>query len=294
MSKTVTEIKKSMTDVFISDASVIAVYNLQPGKTFEDEFSTTSVESIIFYAVAFCAFVIYSFFDLFKTEINTNITNYTHPTLPFYAERIKAFQFGDNPVPEKDYYDNTGLTDAQIEAKKVIKYASAVEQVFSNQRFGVRLKVAGEDAGGARIKLPLVQYTAALAFMPRFKGGGVYMEMTTDDADYLKLSLKVYYNPLVLDNTGQRLDGTDNTPLQTAIDNHLKNLPFNGVFNLTAFVDAMQAVDGISDPRILSAQTKYAALPYINVIDEVVPDAGYLKIYNSVADLLIQWEAKRV
>jgi hypothetical protein len=293
MAKTVTEIKKSMTDVFIADAAVIQAYNLQPGKTFEDEFSVTSIESIIFYSVAYCAFVIYSFFDLFKTEINADIKSYTHPTLQFFADKIKTFQFGDTPIPGTDLYDNTGLTAAQIEAKRVIKYASAVEQNFSVGRFGVRLKVAGEDAGGTRVQLTAPQLTAAKAFMPRFKPGGVYMEMTSDDADYLKLNLKVYYNPLVLNNTGQRLDGTDNTPLQTAINNHLKSLPFNGRFNLTALVDAMQKVDGIADPRILSAQTKYALLPYTDVIDEVIPDAGYLKIYTA-NDLTIQWIAKNV
>jgi hypothetical protein len=293
MAKTVAEIKKSITDVFIADPAVIQAYTLQPGKTFEDEFSATSIESIIFYAIAFVAFVMYSFFDLFKVQINTDIKNYTHPTLSFFAEKIKTFQFGDTPLPGKDYYDNTGLTDAQIAAKRVIKNSSAVEQNFSVGRFGVRLKVAGEDAAGTRIKLPLPEYTAALAFMPRFKPGGVYMEMTTDDADYLKLDLKIYYNPLVLDNAGQRLDGTDNTPLQKAIENNLKNLPFNGRFNLTALVDVMQAVDGIVDPRILSAQTKYALLPYADVVDEVVPDAGYLKIY-APADLTIQWIAKNV
>jgi len=291
MAKTIAEIKKSITDVFIQNDAVKTLYVLDDGKTFEDQFSVTSVESIIFYAVAFGMFILYSFVDLFKIETDDKIKNYTHPTLEFYAQKIKTFQYGRSLVAGKDYYDNTGLTDEQIAAEQVIKYAAAQEQDFSNDKFGVRLKVAGEDANGVRIKLPDVQYTAALAFLPRFKYAGVYTEMTTDDADYLKLSLRVYYNPLVLNELGQRLDGTDNLPLQTAINNHLKNLPFNGKLNLTALTDAMQLVEGIEDPRILSAQSKYAALPYSDVIDEVTPDAGYLKIYDD-SDLNIEWIAK--
>lgn len=283
-----------MTDVFISNDAVKAAYGLTPGKTFEDEFSVSSIESILFYCMAFGLFVLYSFFDLFKIEIDTAITNYTHPTLIWFAEKIKTFQYGDAVVFEKDYYDNTGLTDAEIEARKVIKYAAAIEQDFTNGRFGVRIKVAGEDGSGDRIKLPDAQRDAAREFLEIFHPAGTYCELTTDDADYLKLSLKIYYNPLVLNNQGQRLDGTNNTSLQNAIDDHLKNLPFNGRFNLTALVDAMQAVDGVADPRIVSAQTKYAANPYTDVIDERIPYAGYLKIYDENTDLTIQWIPKSV
>ena len=293
MARTISDIKKQMTDTFISKQAVIDAYGLTPGRTFEDEFSAASIESILFYCLAYGLFVIYSFFDLFKKEIDNAIVNYAHPSLTFFAERIKSFQFGDNVIPGTDKYDNTGLTDQQIAAKQVIKYAAAIEQDFSNGRFGVRIKVAGEDGSGERIILPSVQYDAAKQFLKTFKPGGTYVELTTDNADYLKLSLRVYYNPLVLNNQGQRLDGTNNEPLQQAIELHLKNLPFNGRFNLTALVDTMQAVEGISDPRILSAQTKYAALPFTDVIDEAIPDAGYLKIYDP-ADLTIQWLPKSV
>jgi len=293
MAKTVTEIKKSITDVFISNTDIQTAYALTPGKTFEEEFSPASIESIIFYSVAFVMFVLYSFFDLFKAEINTDIVNYTHPTLKKYADKIKTFQYGDTPIAETDVYDNTGLTDTEIQARRVIKYSAAIEQAFSNGRFGVRIKVAGENGSGERIQLPVPELTAARAFLPRFKGPGVYCEVTSDDADRLKLDLKVYYNPLVLNSLGQRLDGVNNVPLQDAIDVFLKNLPFNGRFNLTKLVDAMQAVDGIVDPVILSAQTRYAALSWTVVVDEVIPDSAYLKIYDP-ADLTIIWIAKDV
>lgn len=294
MARTTEDIKKQMTDAFISNDDVIAAYGLTPGKTFEQEFSVTSIESILFYCLSYGLFVIYSFFDLFKSEIDKAIVDYTHPTLKSFAENIKRFQYGDAVIDETDTYDNTGLTEEEIEEKRVIKYAAAIEQEFSNGRFGVRLKVAGEDVNGDRVELPTAEFNAAKEYLKIFKPAGTWFEMTTDDADNLKLNLRVYYNPLVLNSNGQRLDGTVNQPLQDAIVSHLKNLPFNGRFNLTALVDAMQAVPGITDPRILSAQTKYAALPYTDVVDEVIPDAGYLKIYNMNTDLTIEWIAKSV
>lgn len=265
------------------NAEMIAMFN---------NTSRVAVWKILFYAVAYAVFLIDSLFDLFRTETDEKIKELKPATLTWFAEKVKSFQYGMNVVAETDYYDNTGLTDQQVEDAKVIKYAAAIEQDFSNGRFGVRIKVAGEDGGGSRVKLTDDQRDAAREFLKIFKPAGTYCELTTDDADYLKLSLKVYYNPLVLDATGQRLDGTNTTPLQAAIDTHLKNLPFNGRFNLTALVDAMQEVDGVSDPRIVSAQTKYAANPYTEVIDERIPYAGYLKIYDQNTDLTIQWIPK--
>jgi hypothetical protein len=253
--------------------------------------SLTSRRRIWTWVVAFCILTMEKLFDYFRAETDDKIKKLKPATLTWFAEKIKTFQFGDNLVPETDYYDNTGLTPAQIEDKKVIKYAAAVEQSFSNGRFGVRIKAAGVDGSGVLVKMPDDQRDAAREFLSRIKPAGTYCELTTDDADYLKLSLKVYYNPLVMDGTGSRLDGTNPIPIREAIDRHLKNLPFNGRFNLTSLVDAMQAVDGVLDPRIISAQTKYADTAYTEVIDERIPNAGYLKIYAD-ADITIQWIAK--
>jgi hypothetical protein len=253
--------------------------------------SLTSRRRIWTWVVAFAILTLEKLFDFLRIEINEQIAAQKVATLPWYAEMMLQFQYGYTLVPFTDYYDNTGLTPLQIANSKVIKYAAATEQEFTNGRFGVRIKVAGENGAGERVKLSDAERDAAREYFKRIRFAGVYGEVTTDDADSLKLSLKVYYNPLVLNNTGARLDGTTATPLQDAIAEHLENLPFNGRFNLTELVDAMQAVDGVSDPRIISAQTAFALNPHTEVIDERIPDAGYLKIYNNT-DLTIQWIPK--
>lgn len=254
--------------------------------------SLTSRRRLWTWVIAFSILTLEKLFDFFRAETDAKIKLLKPATLTWFSEKIKTFQYGYNVVAETDYYDNSLLTQVQIDASKVIKYAAAIEQVFSNGRFGVRIKVAGANGSGELIKLANAERDAAREFLKRFKPAGTYCELTTDDADYLKLTLKVYYNPLVLDGNGARLDGTNATPLQDAIKSHLKSLPFNGRFNLTEVVDSMQAVDGVADPRIVSAQTKYALLPFTEVIDERIPDAGYLKIYDENTDLLIQWIAK--
>lgn len=253
--------------------------------------SLTSRRRIWTWVVAFCIMTNEKLFDFFRAETDEKIKLLKPATLTWFAEKIKTFQYGYIVVAETDYYDNTGLAQTQIDTSKVIKYSAATEQSFSNGRFGVRIKVAGADGSGTLEKLDNSKRDAAREFLKRFKPAGTWCELTTDDADHLKLSLRVYFNPLVLNNTGQRLDGTVLTPVQDAVHNHLKNLPFNGRLNLTKLQDAIQAVDGVTDPRILSAQSQYGALAYTTIVDERIPDAGYIKIY-APDDLTIEWIPK--
>jgi hypothetical protein len=53
-------------------------------------------------------------------------------------------------------------------------------------------------------------------------------------------------------------------------------------------------VDGVEDPKLISAQARYGALPYAEIIDEYTPDAGYLRIPDYNVDLTIQWVPKVV
>jgi hypothetical protein len=48
--------------------------------------------------------------------------------------------------------------------------------------------------------------------------------------------LNIYYNALVLDGTGARLDGTEATPVQDAGTAFLNALPFNGLMTIDQLI----------------------------------------------------------
>lgn len=52
MARTITEIKKSMTDRFMSDATILERYGLKAGDSFDAKFSKVSIENILFFTVA--------------------------------------------------------------------------------------------------------------------------------------------------------------------------------------------------------------------------------------------------
>jgi len=118
-------------------------------------------------------------------------------------------------------------------------------------------------------------------YISKIKDAGVKCNITSGPADALKLVLRIVYNPLVISSTGARIDGTTMTPVADAIRAHLQNLPFNGVFSVQQLVDAIQAVDGVTDLSVDQVQTQYGALPFTSVDISVVPDAGYLRIDDS-------------
>lgn len=252
--------------------------------------SQVAVFRLLLYISAVCDWTLENLHDLFKTEVNETIAAMKPHSLRWYAEKSKAFQYGHNLVQDADYYDNTGLTPSQIDASKIVAYAAVVEQ---QQLPGVRLrikvaKIVGSDLG----PLSAPELSAFQAYMQRVKDAGVKFGansegITSTAADALKLSLRIKYNPLVLDGNGQRIDGTVTTPVPDAIRNFLKNLPFNGVFSTAKLVDAVQAVDGVDDVKVDLVQTKYGALPFTSVDIDYIPDSGYLRIDN--ADLTIQF-----
>ena len=91
MAKTVAEWKKVITDQFISNEQVILAYNLQAGKTFEEEFSKASVESILCYSVAYCAWVLEQLQELFRKDTEEYIAKMRPHSQRWYAEKALAF-----------------------------------------------------------------------------------------------------------------------------------------------------------------------------------------------------------
>jgi hypothetical protein len=71
---------------------------------------------------------------------------------------------------------------------------------------------------------------------------------------------------------------------------YIKGIDFDGGRFIPALLtDALQQVSGVQIPQIDLVQTRYAALPFVNVPGNgVVPDAGYLRI-NDPLDLQINF-----
>lgn len=272
MARTLNEIRQLIRDRVAADPV------LGPNLT---STSATSIYGLIIDIVAWFSWSIENLHDLFKREVDEIIATKKPHSLRWYAEKAREYQHGFDLVAGSDYYNNTGIAEDVVEASKIIAYAAVVEQIR-----GLRIKVAknfSSDLG----PLDSGELASFTAYMQKVKDAGVKLLITTDAADALLLKIHIRYNPLVLDASGARIDGTTMTPVKDAIKAHLKNLPFNGVFSVQKLVDAIQAVEGVEDLSVEEVQTQYGALPFTTVHISVTPNSGYLRIED--ADLTLTY-----
>lgn len=246
--------------------------------------SKTAIWRLLTRVAATCAWTVEMLFDTLKAEIIALIDLLKPHSLRWYANKAKDFQYGFSLLIDSDKYDNTGFTDDEVEASKIVKYAAVTEQTKS-----LRVKVATEGADLEPLTDP--QLAAFVEYMARIKDAGVKLQIDSLPADKLQLSLKIFYDPLILNAAGERIDGTSLTPVQTAVRNYLKNLPFNGTFVLAYLIDAIQLVDGVVIPHIVSCEATYGELPFTAVDVKYLPDSGYLRFENN-EDLVLEFIAQ--
>lgn len=275
MARTITEIQQTIIDGVQADSTLSARLTSS---------SKTAIWRLFTYVVAVAAWTVENLFDIFKADVDEQIAAMKPHSLRWYAEKSRLFQYGYNLGEDMDTYDNTGIDDTTVQNSKIVSYAAVVEQDR-----GLRIKIAKNGISGDLTNLETDELIAFRGYMARVKDAGVKLNITSTVADKLRLVLRVRYNSMVLNSTGARIDGQDAKPVPNAIRNHLKNLPFNGVFSVQKLVDAIQATEGVNDLSVDQCQTKYGALNFSTVNISVIPDSGYLRIENE--DLYITFIA---
>lgn len=237
-----------------------------------DSTSRTSIYRLLLYVFAVCAWALENLWDLFRAETDDKIAKQTLGKAPWYQQMALAFQYGYNLPSNSDKYDNSALTDQQVAAAKIVQYAAVTEADGKLQ-----VKVAKKE-NNSPAPLTDPQKAAFTDYMGRIKFGGVKITVKSQVADALKLTLTVWYNPLVVKSDGSYIDGSGNTPVKDAINEYLNKLPFNGEFSEMSLVDYLQGVRGISKVKLLLAQAKYGLNAFENINEHYIPDAGYLQV----------------
>lgn len=242
--------------------------------------SSTAIWRAFMYVVAFAHYLLERIFDDHKAEVNELLLTLKPHTSRWYEEKAKAFQYGFDLIDGSDEYNNTGATEEQITASKIIAIASAVETTD-----GLTLKVAklsGEDL----VELSSSELIAFNAYMTKIKDAGVSITSSSNAAEELKVVLTVYYNPLVLNGDGSRIDGSDDTPIETAIKSYLSSINFNGTFKTASMVDVLQATEGIDIPTVTYTAYKYGDLDYLEFQVYRRPNSGYMILQSLTVSYL--------
>jgi hypothetical protein len=259
----------------MAEAAIQQKYGFAPGAEFDATFSRVSIEGILFYVAAAAMWTLEKLFDLHRAEVAGIIDELKPHSLRWYVNKAKGFMLGKALVADSDYYDTAGMTDEEIAAARVVKYAAAVEKSAV-----VYLKIAtspGPSEGGEPEPLGADALAGFRAYMKEVKDAGVVVEVVNEPAEHFRLKLSVYYDPMVMDNTGMAFDGT--TPVQDTIKKFVKDLPFNGEYRNVALVDALQQIEGVVIPELHLAETSRDGQTWEQVDAKAAPYSGYYKLY---------------
>lgn len=261
-----------MTATFCQERAVVEKYELNPKKSFDQQFSSASIENILFYCFAFAIWTLEVLFDKHRTEVERRIEQLEPHTLRWYVNKAKAFMYGYQLVKDADYYDTTELSETDIDKARVVKYA-----VASESNTVVYLKVAARGEDGQPAKLNASQFASLTSYMNSVKDAGVAIKLVNENADNIRINMVVYYDPTVMNSDGAVSDGTQ--PVLEAVKTVITNLPFNGVFRKSDLLAAVIDVPGVEVADIVSVKVKTAnAADFADVMGYDKPYSGYYAI----------------
>ena len=277
MARSIEQIKTSMAEAFMQDTNLAIKYGFEVGADFNNTFSKVSIESLLLYIVAVGIWTLERLFDTHTAEVTDYIATMKPHSLRWYVEKAKAFMYGEPVLPElisgSDIYDTTDMTDEQIAQAKIVTFAACTENNAT-----LYLKVA--KAGPA--PLTADEKAAFIAYLHEIKDAGVRIDVISEQGDYLKLDMVIYYDPLLINADGEsKADGTK--VVEQAIKEYIENIPFNGEFRKNELEDAIQAVDGVVMVEFNAAYHSETGAEdtYDEVVPYCKPASGYFKFDNA-------------
>ena len=250
MARTIAEIKRTMTDAFMANATLREAYGLAEGDTFEGCFSAVSLESILFFIVAACCHVMEALFDRHRLDVDEKISRAVVASVPWYYKVARQFQYGDALVFDEG--TSQWRYPTIDEKKRLVRYVVVRDRGTSIQ------VLASADKNGLPEPLSADVLTAFKHYMNRVKIAGVVLNIRSLPADYIQIRATIQVDPLIFSTNGTR-NGEEAKPVENAINAYLRGITYGGTFNKTRLVDAIQAVEGVVDVTLAECLYKTAA-----------------------------------
>lgn len=250
------------------------VPNPDTAQTFLTDLTSSSKVAfwrLIFWVMAVAIWSHEQIFEQHKLEIEARGDELITGTKRWYRNEVLNFQYGDSLI-----WDSTNLKYKYADGStgpKIVTNASVLEVGAQ-----LRIKVAKDDGAGGLTPLSATEETAFETYVNKIKFAGTNISITNINADFLKIVLNISYDPLTLSSTGELISTPGTFPVIDAVNNYITGLPFDGVFNLTKFIDAVQLADGVIDAYLTSSEAKSGAGSYASTGQNYTANAGYLQI----------------
>lgn len=239
--RTIQEIKKAMTDEIMSNEGLVKAMGLDPEMEWESQVSSVGIINLLLYIVAVAQYATEWMFEQFKADVERRIDAALPGTISWYWNKVMNFQYGT----DLNQYGNYDLIDP---SRMIISHCSVLE-VYN----GIMVKVnKGDDFDVLDEK----EKNALAAYLNRIKFAGTAVSVYSYQPDDLNLEIKIWRNPLVLNDDGSAVSGDGRNLIEEAVKKYLDGIVYGGRFNKTKLIDAIQSVEGVEDIIITSCRFK--------------------------------------
>lgn len=271
--RTIHEISVQLKESFLTNETIQSIYELNPDNTFDEQFSKVSIEAVLIYIFSASVWLLEQIWESFKIETEQRIDDAYVTSLSWYYRKALEFQKGDPlEFDSKTYSYIYPIIDVN---KQIVKNV-AIRQVTDENV--TKLKVYFSDENKQPLSPDL--RTSFETYMREIGAAGTHYLFVSEAPDPLRVHLRIYYDPLVLDSTGTRLEG-GGKPVEETVESYLNALEYGGTFYASKLIDMIQTAQGVKDVE-LDGTTWQGTKENRRRIDAVSGSFAYEKNENDI------------
>ena len=272
---TLAEIVTEIKEAFMADADIQSEYGFDSGAAFDDVFSDSSIEEQLISNIAYTIHLHEAAQAAWLVDVENTALATRYGTKQWWYAQTLLFQLGDTTTVLENGSVGYSVINEEL---RIVKFAAVTESGRT-----INIKVAKGDVG-AMEPLTAAEVVQLKSYLSDIKPLGTRCVASSSAADELKLSLNIYYD-------GEKTRDEIEADVKTAINEYFSSIQFAGTIYKNKLIEAIQAVDGITDVEIVSMSAKSAnANVYTSTGRTYNPEAGYvnLKAENLTINLNIE------
>jgi hypothetical protein len=237
MARTVQQIKQQMIDAKNAQSSLNDLTST----------SQTAKWNLYYFIVASCIAIFEQLQDVFKTDLETIAASAAPSTPQWTRNKVLQFQTGD--IAEL----NTSTFVIEYPTLNTANQILTRCAVITAPNRTVLIKVAKNDPPEP-VSAP--ELAELQSYVETFNPAGIAFTLINENPDLMAVEATIYYN-------GQ-YSAVIQTNVVAALENYMANLPFNGVITTQAVVDAIQAVEGVSNISLSRIRVRRDTISFAN------------------------------
>lgn len=245
--------------------AIIDDKNSRPELAALDNASNAAIWRLWVYVVAFAIWLHENLWDVAEVKLEEKAASLQVGTSRWYVVKALDFQMDDTLEFDPSTYQvryPEGST-----GEKIVKRAS-----ISGTGSVSVLKVAKEPTLGSPEKLSAPELAQFVSYIDQIQFAGAQINVLSIDGDELKLFGDVYY----VATFDQALIQAN---VEAAINDYLANLDFDGRLLINKLIDAVQAVEGVTDFYVTTSEAKNSVANVHNPFGRTyAPLSGYIFI----------------